>query len=357
MSYVIIRLNSSTRKLTVSFDPALDDTVIDIPKVFLTPDGSKIIESTELTTFINGFAPTEEYIKSYKKQLSIIVNQEFDEGIPLSSIYIPPYLRNNLNFFNYATRLKEKGKFIILDDTEVNQAEYILKYDWINDYTVHQFAQSPDNDNYIYFRNRLAFLRHLKSYVTKIWPALIKSGEIDSTRLYKPSYIPFCVPKSLLELQQFVVSNKKYRMTSSIDKPSFSEYTSSQIINMFDDLLFEQNKNNQNVISLTPSKKVWIVEESFSPTFNIATGYVQRPNMNNSIVRLPKLGVYTTILELDPTSIVTNTLSMFIKHCFYYYATSFEIKYYMLDEHTLVPLQVDVSISLKDPKLDIIYRN
>jgi hypothetical protein len=225
MSYSIIQYNSVDKKLTVSYDPVLNNSVLDIPDHFILSDDSSLIESPELTLYINGFAPSEEYIDSYKNRLHEIAERNSVENPPLSisSIYVPSYMKANQNFSNYVNELHEQGKIILLDDTQAHQAEYTIKYNWEFDLNVHQSGISPDNDNYIYFRNRLAFLHHIKSYATKVWSGHIFNGLINPVDFRSPLYIPFCVPKSIEELENFLDTDKKYRISTSTDKIDFTQ--------------------------------------------------------------------------------------------------------------------------------------
>jgi hypothetical protein len=359
MSYSIIQYNSSDKKLTVSYDPILSNIIIDVPEYFISSDGLSLVESTELDSYINGFAPTEEYINIYKNYLQELADLKLIESVPLSisSVYVPSYLKFNQNFSSYINGLYEEDKIVLLDDTMANQAEYTVKYDWEQDLIAHQLTRSPDSDNYIYFRNRLAFLHHIKSYATKVWPGRVLTGEIDPSGFRKPIYIPFCVPKSKEELENFLSTDKKYRISTSIDKIDFTqEYTSSEILDFFDVSYFEQNQINQNVISLNPIKKIYIIEESFGIDFDNMTGFATRPRLSaEDLANVYKPARVTFDIEVEIKDIVT--LRMFLSHCFYYYATPFQIKYQTNSTGEFIPLEVDVAMDFQNPRLDLIYFN
>jgi uncharacterized protein (DUF486 family) len=330
-----------------------------MPDYFISSDGMSLIESPDLDSYINGFAPTEEYIDIYKKYLQELADRKLIQSVPLSisSVYVPSYLKANQNFYSYVNQLHEEGKIILLDETAANRAEYTVKYDWDQDLIVHQSGKSPDNDNYIYFRNRLAFLYHIKSYATKVWPSRVQVGEIDPDRIRKPIYIPFCIPKSIEELETFLSTDKKYRISTSTDKIDFTqEYISSEILDMFDVSYFEQNQTYQNIISLNPMKKVYLIEESFGVDFDNMTGFVTRPRLTDDEVVNVNMPVRITFdSEIEIKDIIT--LRVFLSHCFYYYGTPFQIKYQITSEGEFIPLELDIAMNFQNPRLDIIYFN
>lgn len=321
----------------------LSPTEVSVPDEFFSSDGTHIIKSHMFDKYIAGFAPNKTYIELYKRYIQE-ANKE-PEFTEIETVYVPLYLKQNATFLEYITILKNEGKLNIVEDNST--APYVLKYDWDNDLNLHQTFEFSDTDSYIYFRNRLAFLQHVKSYATYLYPS-----HKEEHRQIK--YIHFCVPKSLAELTKFLVSTKKYRITCSIDKPDFTtEYSPDDIKKMFEESWYAQNKINHNVISLNPAKKVWVVEESFGITYETVTGFVRRPKLHPD-GNPAKTGVH---VKLDKNTDDNNNIVVFLMHCFYYYASPFELRYQIVDDKTLIPILLDVAISITDPKLNLIYNN
>lgn len=343
MKYSIIQEDILNKKLIVSFDSALPNTEVSLPNDFFSSDGTRVIKSQMLDKYVSGFAPDKTYIKSYRLYMEQ-ANKE-PEFTELETVYVPSYLKQNAKLSEHMAILKAQGKLNTVEDNST--APYVLKHDWDRDLQLHQTFEFSDTDSYIYFRNRLAFLQHVKSYVTYLYPS-----HKEESRQFK--YIHFCVPKSLAELTQFLVSTKKYRITCSIDKPDFTtEYTANDVEKMFDESWYTQNQINHNVISLNPAKKVWVVEESFGVTYETVTGFVRRPKLHPD-GNPAKTGVQ---VRLDKNTDDNINIIVFLMHCFYYYASPFELRYQIVDDKTLIPLFLDVAISLTYPKLHLIYNN
>lgn len=275
-----------------------------------------------------------DYLKGFTPDLNDVMNQQVTNGAinfgPIH-LHVPQYLMQYDNVAFEVNSLVHSGK-IILDSMK---PDYILRLR--NDLDIQEFQNImfESSDNYIYFYNRVLFLRHIKAF------SLTSSEDFINP-------INYCIPKSIDEITNFA-NDSEYLVYQNLNYKDAITMNKDEIVTFFDDAKFNQNIANSNFISMRYDRQVWCIEEKYNPTINVS-GYVYRwPTITVGDYSRGVGICFDDVLNED-----RNHLSYVLTQMFYFYGTPFVLKYTKVNGKFII-CDIDLSVNLSNPRIEQIY--
>lgn len=306
---------------TVSYGTEYYDKEIIVPDEYVI-DG--VLDESVFLLYATGF--TADRIE----QIALTqFTDTVDYGI--TKIHLPNYITQQ-TVVGQIDQLVSSGK-IILDSIN---PDYVIRLDKTLDILEHQNLTSPLTDNYIYFYNRVLFLRHLRAFSLSFGADIIEP-------------IKYIVPTSLTQIESFIQPDTDYLVYQSLDFDNAITVTSNNILQYFDHSKISQNINNSNFISMRSNKQSWCIEQHHTHEHAVRGYTFRSPNLRATDHAIGINMKYDNIIENDRIK-----LSNFIGFTFYFYGTPFLIKYKKVNDKLLI-LDMDLSIHVDNPRIEQIY--
>lgn len=302
---------------TISYGEEYYDKEIVVPDEYITND---MLNENEFLIYASGFAPDLKNLET---------DDIVDYGIP--KIHLPSYITEQ-SIIDEINRLTSLEKIII---NSVNP-DYVIKLNKSLDILEHQNITSPLTDNYVYFYNRVLFLRHYKALSLSFGSEFVEP-------------IKYLVPTSIEQIQEFIEPNKEYLVYESLYFDNAITLNSSNIVEYFSSDKIAQNIQNCNFISMRSDRQSWCIEEKHTHDY-ISIGYAYRfPNLRKFDHAFGVGIKFDNVVDKDKI-----TLCRILCYTFYFYGTPFKLMYKRVGNKILV-CDIDLSIDIDNPRFEQIY--